>query len=121
MTTKTAVLTSQIKRAIRIGSNEETKNKGLKLITDLFLKNGYPPKLIKNSPEGNASESCGLQCGLQSRQRGAVLGLAGKSGLDQPEHAREEVSEVSPKRDTMPLRESTLSCVSCRTEEKVPH
>ena len=47
MSTKTAVLTAQIKRAIRIGSNEETKNKGLQIISNLFLKNGYPQKLIR--------------------------------------------------------------------------
>ena len=47
MSTKTAVLTSQVKRAIRIGSDMITRKRGLDKVTALFRKNGYPKKLVE--------------------------------------------------------------------------
>ncbi|XP_043235932.1 uncharacterized protein LOC122388700 [Amphibalanus amphitrite] len=45
--TKKAVLTSQITRAIRLGSDTAARKRGLEKIRHLFVSNGYPMKMIK--------------------------------------------------------------------------
>ena len=47
MSTKRAVLTSQITRAIRIGSDTAARNRGLEKMENLFIQNGYPEQMVK--------------------------------------------------------------------------
>ena len=44
MTTKKGVLTAQIMRAIRIGSNAPAEQRGLEKVRKLFIQNGYKRK-----------------------------------------------------------------------------
>ena len=44
--TKTSVLISQLKRAVRLSSTQAAKERSLNKIRDLFLRNGYPKRLI---------------------------------------------------------------------------
>ena len=46
MTTKKGVLTAQIMRAIRIGSNAPAEHRGLEKVRKLFIQNGYPKKMV---------------------------------------------------------------------------
>ena len=40
------MLTSQIARAIRIGSDDAARNRGLDKTKNIFTQNGYPEKMI---------------------------------------------------------------------------
>ena len=46
MKTKRGILISQTKRAIRVSSSPEARNRSLQKIKDLFLHNGYPVNMI---------------------------------------------------------------------------
>ena len=53
MSTKRAVLNAEIQRAIRVSSDQRTREHSLKTITELFLKNGYPIDIIKRTIKNN--------------------------------------------------------------------
>ena len=47
--TKRSVIHSQTIRAVRLGSNREAQDRGIRKIRNLFLSNGYPEKFIINT------------------------------------------------------------------------
>ena len=49
MSTKRALLTSQIARAIPIGSDTAARDRGLEKIRNLFAKNSYPEKIVREN------------------------------------------------------------------------
>ena len=53
MSTKRAVLNAEIQRAIRVSSDQRTREHSLKTITELFLKNDYPIDTIKRTIKNN--------------------------------------------------------------------
>ena len=53
MSTKKAVLNAEIQRAIRVSSNQQTKERSLSTVTKLFLENGYPHNLIARTIKNN--------------------------------------------------------------------
>ena len=69
--TKKAVLTSQITRAIRLGSDTAARNRGLEKIRHLFAINGYPNKMIKEHiwKELKKHEERGRGRGRERRER----------------------------------------------------
>ena len=53
MSTKRAVLNSEIQRAIRVSSDRDTTERSLSTIKQLFSQNGYPPDLITRAINNN--------------------------------------------------------------------
>ena len=49
ISTKRAVLNSQVQRAIRVSNNEAARQRSIHLITDLFKNSGYPTHIIKSA------------------------------------------------------------------------
>ena len=49
MSTKKAVLNSEIQRAMRVSSDRPTTERSLIAIRNLFIQNGYPENIIKRS------------------------------------------------------------------------
>ena len=80
MSTKKAVLNAEIQRAIRVSSNQQTKERSLSTVTKLFLENGYPHNLIARTIkkqhiyEGCSKSSRPDQEGKRILRRNAVWG-----------------------------------------------
>ena len=53
MSTKRAMLNSEIKRAIRVSSDKQTTERSLDTINRLFTQNGYPGELIRRAIKNN--------------------------------------------------------------------
>ena len=53
MSTKKAVLNSEIQRAIRVSSDRHTTERSLEAMTQLFTENGYPADIIQRTIKNN--------------------------------------------------------------------
>ena len=53
MSTKKAVLNAEVQRAIRVSSDQETRERSLSAVTQLFVDNGYPLNIIKRTITNN--------------------------------------------------------------------
>ena len=51
MRTKKAVLTAELKRAVRVSSDQTTRERSLSKMKNLFEENGYPPNLIQKKTQ----------------------------------------------------------------------
>ena len=46
---KKSVLKAQLKRAVRLSSDPAARDRSVAKVTDLFISNGYPPRLVRSS------------------------------------------------------------------------
>ena len=69
MSTKRAVLTSQLARAIRIGSDTAALDRGLEKIRSLFAKNGYPEKMVRENMKERRKYERGRERGREEHRR----------------------------------------------------
>ena len=53
MSTKKAVLNAEVQRAIRVSSDQQTRERSLSAVTQLFVDNGYPLNIIKRTITNN--------------------------------------------------------------------
>ena len=53
MSTKRAVLNAEVRRAIRVSSDQQTRERSAKRIKSLFKQNGYPDTLVDKSIKNN--------------------------------------------------------------------
>ena len=55
MSTKKNTVRSQLLRAVRVSSPGLPRARSLNMIEELFVKNGYPPHLVKKTQDGNST------------------------------------------------------------------
>ena len=71
MSTKRAVLNAEMQRAVRVSSDQNTRDRSINLIIELFRQNGYPENMIKRAINNIKHK--------QNKKQNAPTGIANKT------------------------------------------